>query len=391
MSNTNEESSCNPKDIDNPPNNVTCNGGFSIYPTPNECDTIKGIGYIKEELERILSSKLKKIVKIKEIIKIGTGYHSDGFKISTDDNSKFFLKRIKSQDVGFEFPERKIASLLVSHSMANRIKSKGNLNSIGVFVQNEKICSLPEINEKSEIYQLQEYGGEGKSYLEILNEKNEKKFVDEVDRLEIDKIIDYIIEIHKIKHLSNDKKILDAVYNDFLRNVIGHPEYILQLFHDIPGKNIVLSPEKQGEFLSLMIEYMHYLKNQSYRLRAIHGDFWGANVFFKEDGNIFVIDHSRMPWGDPGFDIGLFFGSFLVKYHSTKNPYFKELGDYFIQKYIDKTGDKKIFDNIIYTLGLIAVIYASPLHVPDISNEARKSVYEHTVKMLKEKRFFWPD
>ncbi len=36
--------------IDNPPNKVTLNRGFSIYPTPNKGDTIKGIEYIKDFL-----------------------------------------------------------------------------------------------------------------------------------------------------------------------------------------------------------------------------------------------------------------------------------------------------------------------------------------------------
>ncbi len=31
--------------IDNPPNKVTSKRGFSIYPTPTECDTIKGTVY----------------------------------------------------------------------------------------------------------------------------------------------------------------------------------------------------------------------------------------------------------------------------------------------------------------------------------------------------------
>ncbi len=59
---------------------------------------------IKEELEKVLSSKLEKNIEIKEIAKIGTGYHSDGFRIMTNENKEFFLKRIKSYDVGFGFP-----------------------------------------------------------------------------------------------------------------------------------------------------------------------------------------------------------------------------------------------------------------------------------------------
>jgi len=344
---------------------------------------------LKEELERVLSEKLSKEIKIREIKKIGTGYHSDGFKLTTKDGLEFFLKRIKSNDVGFEFPERKIASLLVSQSMANRINHKSNIKSLGVFIHNIDFKEIPGADEESEIYQIQEFGGEGKSYLQILEGNTNKKNIDLKDKEEINKIIDYITEIHKIKHPSQDKKRLDAVYNDFLRNVIGHPEYILQLFHDMPKDNTVLSPDKQGEFLTLMIENMHYFKNKSERLTAIHGDFWGANVFFNDNASMYVIDHSRMPWGDPGFDVGLFMGSYIISYHKTKNPYFKELANYFLERYIEKTGDKEVLNTMIYALGLIAVIYASPLHVPDISDETRKSVYLHIVKMLKQKRFSW--
>ena len=45
------------EDIDNPPNKVTFNRGFSIYPTPTKSDTIKGIGY--DEKEKIVNFYLK--------------------------------------------------------------------------------------------------------------------------------------------------------------------------------------------------------------------------------------------------------------------------------------------------------------------------------------------
>jgi thiamine kinase-like enzyme len=346
---------------------------------------------IRSEIEKTLSVKLGKNIKIKTIDKIGTDYHSDGYRIETKDGSEFFLKRIKIHDVGFEFPERKISSLLVSDSMANRFNHKGNIKSFGVYIKDnkKKIEAVPEVNFESEIFQIQEFGGIGKSYLDILNENIDKKSMDEKDKKEIDKIVEYIVKIHKLRHPSKDKKILNAVYNDFLRNVIGHPEYILQLFHEIPKENIVLSPEKQGEFLTLMIENMHHNKNKSDRLRAIHGDFWGANIFFQENGKMFVIDHSRMPWGEAGFDIGIFLGSYLVKYIATNNKYYKEMGEYFLSKYIEKSEDKDIMDNIVYALGLIAVIYSSPVHVPDITDETRRIVFERVVKMLKDKKFSW--
>ena len=52
-------------DKDNPSNKVTLNGGFSIYPTPNKSDTIKGIGY----KEKIKGENKEKIEEKSEEVK----------------------------------------------------------------------------------------------------------------------------------------------------------------------------------------------------------------------------------------------------------------------------------------------------------------------------------
>lgn len=344
----------------------------------------------KIELEKILSEKIGKQIKINSVEPCGSGYHSDGFHIVCDNGGEFFLKKHKSFDMGFEFPERKISSLLVSHSMCNRIKSEKHPKSIGVILKNEEMEFLPKIDEKTEIYNLQTFGGEGKSYLGILGDKINKAQIDSQDKSEIDKVVDYLVELRGIKHPSTDVKKLNAVYNDFLRNVIGHQEYMLMLFHSMEEGDVVLSPKEQGAFVGLMLENMHFFKNRKDRLCAIHGDFWGANVFFKNSGEMFVVDHSRMPWGDPAFDVGFWLSQYVIKYHETSSSYFVELGNYFLETYKKKTGDFEIGKITPYSLGLIAAIYASPKIVPDMKGEVRKALFENVVEMLKRKEFFWP-
>lgn len=341
----------------------------------------------KKEASEIISKKFGKKIDVERVELVGSGYHSNGYKISASNGEAYFIKKIKSFDMGFEFPERKIMSLLIGHSMAQRANIAPK--SIGVAVKNKEIEFIPEINENTEIYQIQEYGGEGKSYVSLLEEKKNKSRLDSADKEEINKIIEFIVKIHTIKHPSKDKARLTAVYNDCLRSVIGNPEYLLQLLHAIPEDSLLLKPSEQGKFVALMIENMHYFKGRPERLVALHGDFWGANVFFKKDGKIFVIDYSRMPWGDAGFDIGLWMSQYLFRSHCGNKNYFKELGNYFLDSYMEKTGDKEVKKTMIYSLGLVAAMYASPIWIPGVDSKIRESFFNHVCEILKKKEFFW--
>lgn len=345
----------------------------------------------KEELSKLLTTKLGKSTTVTEITTAGSGFHSDGYKVTTDNGECYFLKKVKSEDMGYEFPERKLMSLLVSHSMLKRHDHFPNSVGVAIVNENNGAEMLPDITEDTEVYQIQEYGGEGKSYADMLDQKTGKTHVDEEDKREIDQVVEFIANVHKVKPKTDSEKKLNAIYNDYLRSVIGHPEYLLLLLQRVPDDSPVLKPKEQHMLLSLMLENMHYFKNRSERLSAIHGDFWGANTFFREDGSMFAIDYSRMPWGDPGFDIGIWMSQYMIKYHITKSDYFKELGNYFLEQYIKKTGDSGVVNTMAYGIGVVSVIYSHPKSTPGIEDSARHSFYNHTINMLKRHEFYWED
>jgi len=341
----------------------------------------------KVKAEKLLSTALKKQVRVKEIRLIGSGYHSDGYKITTSDNKHYFIKQVKSHDLGFEFPGRKLSSLALSHSMNTRVKAFPR--SIGVIAENKELESIPEITDDTVFYNIQEYGGDGKNYLQIIEERKTRKHMGKDDIDELKQVVDFIVKIHKIKHPSKDKKQLNAVYNDYLRNVIGHQEYTLQLLHAFPKDAPILSPKQQADYMGLLLEQMHYWKDRSDRMTALHGDFWAANAILSGK-KIYFVDYSRMPWGDPAMDIGFWTSLYVFMWHNTKNDYYKELNDKFLELYIDKTGDKEILKAISYPFGLVGIMYVHPTWVPGILPEVRKSFYEHVVAILKRKEFFWP-
>lgn len=341
-----------------------------------------------QKISSLISQKLNKIVEITDIEKIGSGYHSDGFKLTTKDGSSFFLKRVKSRDLGFEIPERKVMSLLVSNEMYRR--SGFSPKAIGVILDNKNEAGIiPEINEETAIYHIQEFQEAGTNYWSLLQDRKQKTKIDEADLAELQKITDYIIKIHQIKYPSLDVGRQKSVYNDGLRSVITNPELTIMLLHDFDDSHQLLPSKDHGNYIGLMLNLTRQWKDRHDRLVALHGDFWGANLFFKDDGSLWVIDYSRIPWGDRGIDIGWWLAQYLWFYHETKNEYFKELGEKFLDMYEQKSGDKEISKAVSLSLGLLGVIYISPRFYPNLDMEIGKKFFDNILEILQGGRFIW--
>ena len=334
-----------------------------------------------------LSQKLNEPVNILRVEKIGGGYHSDGFKVISDKGKVFFLKKLKSKDLGFEIPERRVSSLLIGHGMAKRAGKRPL--PIGVILVNDNESSfIPDINEETEIYQIQEFE-EGVDYWSKIKDKENKKELDEQDIDELNKIIDFISSVHSVKYLSKDLERLKSIYNDSLRAVLGNSELTLMLLHDFKEDHEFFPRSLQKEYLGLMYDVMHKWKDRFERLCALHGDFWGANLFFRKDGSLWVIDYSRIPWGDPGVDIGWWVSQYWVRYQITNNNYFKDLGEMFLKLYEKKTGDKEIRNSLCISLGLLALVNITPRFYPDLDKKIGKKIIEKMIICLKEGELKW--
>ena len=341
-----------------------------------------------QKLSLLVSQKLNKNVEFVNIEKIGSGYHSDGFKLTAKDGHNFFLKRVKSRDLGFEIPERKVMSLLISNGMCRR--SRLQPQPIGVILDNKNEYGIiPEVNEETAIYHVQEFQSDGVSYWSLLQNKKQKVKVDETDLAELEKITDYINKIHRIKHPSENVEILKSIYNDGLRSILISPELTVMLLHDFTDSHQLLPACEHGNYIGLMLNLIHKWKDRHDRLAALHGDFWGTNLFFKKDGSVWAIDYSRIPWGDPGVDIGCWLSQYLWFYHETKNPYFKEIGEKFLNMYIEKSGDNEIRQSVSLVLGLMCIIFISPRLYPDLNMEIGKRFLNNILEILRGNQFIW--
>lgn len=339
---------------------------------------------------KLLSEKIGKPVTFTKVEKIGGGYHSDGFKLSATNGKFYFLKYVRSHDLGFEFPERHIMSLMISNGMGQR--AKNDPSPVGVIIQNEHSeIMLPEITDSTKIYHLQEFAGTGTSYSTLLDKNINKKSVDDEDRKQLTAIADALVKIHSVKHLSKNHHKLKAVYDDSLRNMLISPELSLMVLSEFPVDYKILDLEGQKEIISLMYENIKACMGRYDRLTALHGDFWGANIFFKDDGSLFIIDFSRIPWGDPAIDVGWFTSEYLWYYHLTGNRYFRDLTETWLSIYEKKSNDKEIRKFMPLVVGWIGIVRVYPRWYPNQDVKIATRFINHIKKVLKKKEFIWND
>ncbi len=338
-----------------------------------------------QRISKVLSEKLKENIVITSIDKIGEGLHSDGFKLTASNGKHYFLKKNKSFDLGFSIPERRLSSFMLNHRMGNR---RGNTpKSIGVFIERDsEIKEIAELKDDDLFFNIQEFEDMGENYFQILLKRKDKKDLDKEDILEADKIADYLIRLHSIKY-EGDDNLKKIIYNDSLRTIIAHPELTFTFLQKIDQDIINLSEQK--EILGIMLDLMHKWKNRSDRLSAIHGDFWGGNIFFNKNKDITLIDHSRIPYGDPGIDLGWLIMQYISLYLETKNNYFKELGELILKKYEEKSKDKEIRKAMLIGLASVLIVALPSQPKSNEEKENARKIFLYVLKILKSGEFSW--
>lgn len=347
------------------------------------------------KLSKLLSERLRETVEIEQSELHASGFRSDGFKLTARDGRVFFLKHIRDTDCmagGFEFPERRISSLLLSHRMAAR--TSVSPRSFGVWIESggQEPYLLPDITEDAAVYQIQEFETKGVAYNVLLKNRSTKDVVDEQDRKELEQIVEYITHVHAIRHPATEEGKALALYNDALNARLANPELTFTFLQKFDDGDPFLPPAQQGEYIGAMLQNIREWKGRSDRLRALHGDFWSGNVFIRPDTSIWVVDYSFMPWGDPGIDIGHMVADLMWHYHRTKNRYYRDLTEEFLALYEQKTGDREIRRALCLGYGMMGIVFVAPGLIPDSTDlEAKRRFFENTKAILAAGELVWHD
>lgn len=329
-----------------------------------------------EAIKSLLEKDKKTEIEIYACVKSSQGYHSQGFIIKTS-HGNFFAKVSKGFGFGLETYPRRLESFATSYIMnQNHIATP---RALGVISGGKESYQLLEISESNQVIQVQEYvdlGQDYKTYLLGLGVNTIKHH-----QSRFDQIIKLLLGIHRLKiEINPEQKV--AIYRSSIRSILTHPELGMTVMHEASYGNDWISLEQQLELLSQIYLFVHKWGKKSERLRYVHGDMNFRNIFFP-DGEIRVIDYSRLIMADPGVDVGWITGSLIGMYYQTEEKSFLKLAEYFLEKYISFTKDDEIVSAQILPLTYSFIIQTSPNVNPMFGKEKTSLFYNNIIKLLK--------
>jgi hypothetical protein len=209
-----------------------------------------------------------------------------------------------------------------------------------------------------------------------------KPELDDRDKGKIHAMASYLAEIHARKIDSR------AHYYRKLRDTIGHGECLMGVFDFYPDG--VIDFADMAVIEKKCIDWRARLKPRYRRLCQIHGDFHPGNILFTSDTDFTLLDRSRGPWGDPADDVTaltvnyVFFS--VMKFGDVRGAYLEAL-IFFYETYLGLTGDEELLKVAAPFYAFRGVVVANPRFYPELTDEARKTMFRFINNVLDSERF----
>jgi len=178
------------------------------------------------------------------------------------------------------------------------------------------------------------------------------------------------------------------------RDLLGHGEGIMGILDGYPADYPLLPAKQQYLVEAGCLAWRHHLKEKVKRLSIVHGDFHPWNILFREGTDFTLLDRSRGEWGEPADDVAalsinyIFFS--LLRCGKMEGP-FTELYDRFYGDYLDRTQDQELNQVIPPFYVFRALVIASPVWYPNLSEEVRLKLFRFVQAMLRVEQFDYRD
>jgi thiamine kinase-like enzyme len=265
---------------------------------------------LKESLKWLLQDTINSIEVLADWY-LSTAYVARGEKYS------YVVRTNKWSVSGYEYPWDIETSYKISHFMQHNASPINSVKSYGV-------VALDNV-----YYHVQQYvPWVAKDILEY-------------DESDIIASATLIAEIHTYwKQLTPENS--PVLYYRWRREYLWHHETILSLREQEERKSHLYHLRKKivdafwNEYVTMTQEV-----DIQHRITMLHWDFWHNNILFS-DKKPYLIDFSRIPFWDPGIDVGHFIANLDTSYFITKDIKFLKMKKTFFDTYRTITWDDKI-------------------------------------------------
>ena len=354
----------------------------------------------ESKLRNYLSNLFGSEIKIKNIEKLGEGFHGIAFLINIIDKNgeekKYFLKTLHEQGFGHEYAADRANVIIRALMDYNLLPNHVKVLDAGSIQKNGSLLSL---GKPEEFFVIMEEG-KGKEYWGDLDKIRDSGRLTKDDEEKIKIISDYLINIHSIKYDGDNSKYL---YKRVIRDFVGHGELTMGVIDTFPDKLDFVSNKELVEIVKKMVDWWDKIKNKHQRLTVVHGDFYPGNIWF-DDKKLVVFDRSRFRYGDPADDTTCLTMNFInysiMSYGEFKDP-FKKLTELFFNQYFKKREDNEMFKVSPLFFAFRALVSIHPVFYSaewmknygfkkeriEVLNDSKKKIINFIKNILNEEEF----
>lgn len=290
------------------------------------------------------------------------------------------LETMRPGGFGHEHFSDRAQCLILAHSCYNNLPRHVRSIDVGAFTKSGAIKSIGDAEE----YFILLEKVEGREYYKDLEKIKDSGRLTELDLRRCQALSDYLVEIHSVK------KDSPSLYVRRVRDLVGHGECIMGLIDSYPRSLSFLDEDELKKIELKCVEWRWRIKDKVHRLCQVHGDYHPWNIIFREGVDFTTLDRSRGEWGEAADDVScmsinyLFFS--LQAYGRLAGP-FEELFLRFINNYMDKTKDEDMLKIIQPFYAWRALVVASPIWYPSLSQEVRRKLFNFINNTLENERF----
>lgn len=290
------------------------------------------------------------------------------------------IHRIRRNAFGRERDDDRVAAVWLDFQTFNRLPR--HVPAVDM-VARARGGRLRSIHDADELLLVTGYRP-GHLYADDLARIRDEGNVRSVDVARAEALARYLAGIHQVKHQD------DKLWRRRLRDLVGHGEGIMGLTDSYPTDLAYVAEAGLRSLEEAANAWRWRLKPLGHRLSQVHGDFHPFNILFEEGPTFHVLDRSRGEWGEPADDVScmtinyLFFG--LQRSGRLDGP-FRELHDRFWAVYLNQRPDDELSGVIQPWFAWRALVLASPVWYPTISEEARRKLLTFARRVLSVEKY----